>query len=126
MEGNVLRSVDLLVQEWGDFGIARQFSVGTLERINAKSTVRVDPDFRLSKKTGKFDERIFASAAGNVKTRCLLCVFFGAGHWARSRRSKRQVTIQELIKENRPRAHLTFSRAVVRHKETDVRIENEV
>ena len=49
MEGNVLLSVDLPVQEWGDFGIALQFSVGTLERIDAECAVRVEDDFRFAK-----------------------------------------------------------------------------
>src|SRR5258708_11275638 len=113
MEGNVLLPVDLPVQERGDFGIALQFSVGALEGIDTESAVGVEDDFWFAKEFGKFDERIFASPAGNVKASRLLGVFLGAGHRDRGRRSKRQVTIQELIKENRPRAHLTFSRAVV-------------
>src|SRR5260370_26733300 len=126
MECTVLLSVDLPVQEWGDFCIALQFSVGSLERIDAESAVRVEDDFRFAKQLGKFDERIFASPAGNIKARCLLRVFLGAGHRGSRRMSKREVTIQQLIKENRPRAHLTFSPAVVGNKETGVRVENEV
>src|SRR5229473_390135 len=126
MEGNVLLSVDLPVQEWGDLGIALQFSVGTLERIDAESAVRVEDDFRFAKQLGKFDERIFAAPAGNIKARCLLRVFLGAGHRGSRRMSKRKVTIQELIKENCPRAYLTLSPAVVRNKETGVRVENEM
>src|SRR5713101_9542002 len=69
---------------------------------------------------------IFASPAGNIKAHCLLRVFLGAGHGRCHRMSKRKVTIQELIKENRPRAYLTLSPAVVRNKETGVRVENEM
>jgi len=49
MEGNVLLSVDLPVQEWGDFGIALQFSVGTLERIDAEECRPCEDDFRFAK-----------------------------------------------------------------------------
>src|SRR6266404_2827530 len=126
MKGNVLLSVDLPVQEWGDFGIALQFSVGTLERIDAECAVRVEDDFRFAKQLGKFDERIFASPTGNIKARCLLRVFLGAGHRGSRRMSKWKVTIEEPIKQNRPRAYLALSPAVVRNKETGVRVKNEM
>jgi len=75
MERNVLLSVASRCRS-GDFGIALQFSVGTLER----SMLRVPSalsDFRFA--NSSYVDDVFSPAAGNIKARCLLRVFLGAG-----------------------------------------------
>src|SRR5690348_15209482 len=120
MEGNVVLSVNLAVQKWGNFIIALQFSVRALEWIDAEDAIRIEEGFRLAEQCGDFEKCVFASPAGNVNAGRLLGIFFGAGHGARGRRSKREIAIQEFFEKYRPCADLSFSPAVIGNKESNV------
>jgi len=74
--------------------------------------------------SSRFDERIFASPAGNIKARCLA----GASSLALATGSRvsNESNDREIYQRSSVLIQPLSAPAVVRNKETDVRVENEM
>src|SRR6266404_909371 len=126
LKSDMVLPVNFPIQEWTDLFEFFRLAIRAFQRIDGDRAVRVSDDFRLAEWRGDRKKRRFEPTAGFIQSGN----FFGIGnrlvHLCACRGSKRKVSVKKRFKQNTARIGFSLTCAVVRDKESDTLVEDQV